>query len=134
MSLSRCIKFCNFLDFCAHDKKARMQCCCLEICVKWCQFYIVHIFQTERRSGTSRYHGSTFSRRQQNQRRRPTARRMAKNICLYYQTTTLHVHHAILYISLPSLHNYDMKLHNFTSPLYGVGEHNTKIVTLLFKT
>ena len=59
-------------------KKARMQCCCLEICVKWCYFYIVHIFQTERRSVTSRYHGSTFSRRQQNQRRRPTARRMAQ--------------------------------------------------------
>ena len=64
-------------------KKARMQCCCLEICVKWCYFYIVHIFQTERISVTSRYHGSTFSRRQQNQRRRPTARRMAKNLCLY---------------------------------------------------
>ena len=29
--------------------------------------------------------------------------------------------HAILYISLPSFHHYDMKL-------YGVGEHNTKIV------
>ena len=25
-------------------------------------------------------------------------------------TTTLHVHHAFLYISLPSLHNYDVKL------------------------
>ena len=35
---------------------------------------------------------------------------------------------AILYISLQSLHHYDMKLPNFTSPLYGVGEHNTKIV------
>ena len=31
-------------------------------------------------------------------------------------------------ISLPSLHHYDMKLLNFTSSLYGVGEHNTKIV------
>ena len=39
--------------------------------------------------------------------------------------------HAILYISLPLLHNYDMKLPNFTSPLYGVhvGEQNTKIGT-----
>ena len=26
------------------------------------------------------------------------------------KTTTLHVHHAFLYISLPSLHNYDVKL------------------------
>ena len=53
-------------------------------------------------------------------------------ICLYEQTTTLHVHHAFLYISLPSLHHYDMKLPNFTSPLYGVGEHNTKIVAFFF--
>ena len=44
------------------------------------------------------------------------------------------MHHAISYISLPSLHNYDMKLPNFTSPLYGVGEHNTKIVAFFFKT
>ena len=44
----------------------------------------------------------------------------------------MHVHHAILYISLPSLHHYDMKLPNFTSPLYGVGEHNTKIVAFFF--
>ena len=44
----------------------------------------------------------------------------------------MHVHHAILYISLPSLHHYNMKLPNFTSPLYGVGEHNTKIVAFFF--
>ena len=46
--------------------------------------------------------------------------------------TFFHVHHAILYISLPSLHHYDMKLPNFTSPLCGVGEHNTKIVAFYF--
>ena len=34
--------------------------------------------------------------------------------------------------SLPSLHHYDMKLPNFTSPLYGVGEHITKIVAFFF--
>ena len=44
------------------------------------------------------------------------------------------MHHAILYISLPSLHHYDMKLPNFTSPLYGVGEHNKTIVAFFFKT
>ena len=55
-----------------------------------------------------------------------------KIICLYKQTTTLHVHHAILYTSLPSLHHYDMKLLNFTSTLYGVGEHNTKNCRFLF--
>ena len=30
------------------------------------------------------------------------------------KTTTLHVHHAFLCISLPSLHDYDLKLPNFT--------------------
>ena len=28
---------------------------------------------------------------------------------LMSKTTTLHVHHAFLYLSLPSLHNYDVK-------------------------
>ena len=28
--------------------------------------------------------------------------------------TTLHVHHAFLYISLPPLHDYDRKMPNFT--------------------
>ena len=32
---------------------------------------------------------------------------------------------------LPLLHHYDMKLPNFTSSLYGVGEHNTKIVPFI---
>ena len=59
---------------------------------------------------TSRYHGSTIS------------------------ITTLHVHHAILYISLPSLHHYDMKLPTLKSPLYGVGEHSTKTVAFFFIT
>ena len=39
------------------------------------------------------------------------------------------MNHAILDIFLPSLNHYDMRLPNFMSPLYGVGEHNTKIVT-----
>ena len=39
---------------------------------------------------------------------------------------------AILYISLQSFHHYDMKLPNFTSLLYGVDEHNTKIVKFFF--
>ena len=30
------------------------------------------------------------------------------------KTTTLHVYHAFLYISLPSLNDYDVKLPNFT--------------------
>ena len=38
------------------------------------------------------------------------------------------MHHAILYISLLWLHPCDMTLPNFTRLLYGVGEHNTKVV------
>ena len=33
---------------------------------------------------------------------------------LLSKTTTFHVHHAFLYISLPSLHDYDVKMPNFT--------------------
>ena len=36
-----------------------------------------------------------------------------KTIGLMSKTTTLHVHHAFLYISLLSLHNYDVKWPNF---------------------
>ena len=42
------------------------------------------------------------------------------------------MHNAILYISLPLFHHYDMKLPNFTNLLYGVGEHNKKIVVFFF--
>ena len=41
-------------------------------------------------------------------RRRRQRERQA--IGLMSKTTTLHVHHAFLYISLPSLHNYDQIL------------------------
>ena len=37
-----------------------------------------------------------------------------KAIVLISKTTILHVHHAFLYISLPSLHDYDVKMPNFT--------------------
>ena len=35
-----------------------------------------------------------------------------KALGLYQKTTTLHVHHPFLYISLPSLHDYDAKMRN----------------------
>ena len=35
-----------------------------------------------------------------------------KAIGLLHKTTTLHVQHAFLYISLPSLHDYDVKMPN----------------------
>ena len=71
----------------------------------------------ERRGVTSRHHGSTISGWQQKQLRRRRQGERQKIICLYQQTTTLHLHQAFLYISMPSLHHYDMKLPNFTSPL-----------------
>ena len=37
-----------------------------------------------------------------------------KTIGLISKTTSLQVHHAFLYISLPSLHDYDVKMPNFT--------------------
>ena len=37
-----------------------------------------------------------------------------KAIGLITKTTILHVHHAFLYISLPLLHDYDVKMPNFT--------------------
>ena len=36
-----------------------------------------------------------------------------KTIGVMSKTKTLHVHHAFLYVSLPSLHNYDVKWPNF---------------------
>ena len=38
----------------------------------------------------------------------------AKTIGLISKTTILHVHHAFLYIFLPSLHDNDVKMPNFT--------------------
>ena len=60
-----------------------------------------------------------------------TARRTTKNMFILTNNNFARAH-AILYISLPSLHHYDMKLINFTSPLYGVGENNKKIVPFIF--
>ena len=61
-----------------------------------------------------------------------TARRLAINNMFIVTNNNFARASQILYVSLPSLHHYDMKLPNFTSPLYGVGEHNTKIVAFFF--
>ena len=45
--------------------------------------------------------------------RRRRQRERQKTIGLLSKTKTLHAHHAFLYISLPSLHNYDVKWPNF---------------------
>ena len=44
----------------------------------------------------------------------------------------MHVHHVILYISLPSLHHYDMKRPNFASSRYGVKVNTTQKMSLSF--
>ena len=46
-----------------------------------------------------------------------------KTIGFITKTTTLHVHHAFLYISLPFMNNYDVKMPNFT--FYGVRKQAT---------
>ena len=48
------------------------------------------------------------------------------------KTTTLHVHHAFLYISLPSLHDYDGKMPNFT--FYGGRKQATAKFSVSFWT
>ena len=50
----------------------------------------------------------------------------------YDKTANLNVHQAILHIFLPSMSPCDRKIPNFTCLLYGVGEHNTKVVFFLF--
>ena len=51
-----------------------------------------------------------------------------KPIGLLSKTTTLHVHHAFLYISLLSLHDYDVKMPNFT--FNGVRKQATTFLSL----
>ena len=45
--------------------------------------------------------------------RRKRQRERQKSIGWIGKTTTLHVQHALLYISLPSLHDYDVKMSGF---------------------
>ena len=49
-----------------------------------------------------------------------------KAIGIYEQNNNFARASRFFYISLPSLHDCDMKITNFTLPLYGVGEHNKK--------
>ena len=53
-----------------------------------------------------------------------TARRRAKNNMSILRNNNLaRASRHFVHFLLPSLHHYDMKLPNFTSPLYGEGEH-----------
>ena len=63
----------------------------------------------------------------------PTTRRQGerqKVIGLRSKTTTLHVHHTVFYISLPVMHNYDLKMPNFA--FYGEREQATTNFYLSF--
>ena len=51
---------------------------------------------------------------QQRRRLRRQRERQNNNRFFIWKTTTLHVHQAFLNISLPSLHDHDVKLSNFT--------------------
>ena len=51
---------------------------------------------------------------------------------LYPRTITLYVGQAFLYAFYPPLHDCDVKLPNFTQPLFEVGEHNAKILFFFF--
>ena len=55
-----------------------------------------------------------------------------KAIGLISKTTTLHVHHACLYITLPSLHHYDVIMPNFT--FYGERKQATMNFSFSFLT
>ena len=59
-----------------------------------------------------------------------TATATATAMGLLRKTTTLHLHHALLYISLPSLYDYDVKMPNFT--LYGGRKQATTNFSFLF--
>ena len=62
-----------------------------------------------------------------------TARRTAKNnMSILTNNNFARASRHFVHFLLPSLQHYDMKLPNFTSPLYGVDEHNTKIVAFFF--
>ena len=86
--------------------------------------------EVKRRSGTSRYHGSTISGWQPTTT--ATARRTAKNNTFILTNNNFARASRYFVHFLPSLHHYDMKLPNFTSPLYGVGKHSNKNCRFLF--
>ena len=78
---------------------------------------------------TSGHHGSTISGWQQNQRRRRRKEngKKSKRFLLTKQQICTCITLFCTFF-LPSLHPCDTKLPNFTRLLYGVGEHNTKVV------
>ena len=85
----------------------------------------------ERRSVTSRYHGSKISGSQQRRVFATATANSKKAIGLDWQTKKT-ITLFCTFLSEPLLHDCDMKLPNFMRPLYGVGEHNTKILFSFF--
>ena len=64
------------------------------------------------------------------QRRQRRQRERQKSNRLIGKTTTLHVHHAFFYISLPYLHDYDVKMPNFT---FCGGREHKKTISFFFR-
>ena len=60
-----------------------------------------------------------------------TATRSSKEQSVFVSKTSLHGHHAFLYLSLPSLHDYDVKMPNFT--FHRQREHTTTNFLSLYK-
>ena len=81
---------------------------------------------------TSRYYGTYYFWMTTKPTTTATARRTAKIDMFILTNNNFARDHAILYISLPSLHHYDMKLANSRSPLYGIAKHNNKNCRFLF--
>ena len=70
--------------------------------------------------------------RELQQRRRRRQQELQKSNRLDKQNKTLHVQQTFLYISLPSLHDYGVKISNFT--FYGVRKQATTNFSFSFKT
>ena len=64
----------------------------------------------------------------------PTTRRQREcqnNIGVIRKPTTLHLHHTFLYISLPYLHDYDLKMPNFARFMENVNKQRRNLISLL---
>ena len=81
---------------------------------------------------TSRYHGSKISGSQQRGVFATATANSKKAIGLDWQKKKKTITLFCTFLSQALLHDCDMKLPNFMRPLYGVGEHNTKIFFFFF--
>ena len=94
---------------------------------KYNEWFLYPVLESERQKANPKQHIPAWPIYGSNYRRPPGNRDLrsddgdgdgngnaTKAIGLISKTTILHVHHAFLYISLPSLQDYDEKMPNFT--------------------